>query len=76
LSETLQPALPDQLDEHAERLMRRLCDKDLTIATAESCTGGMLAALLTDIEGAGARLRARLRHLYQGIEVGSARDSA
>lgn len=33
--------------------MRRLCDKGLTIATAESCTGGMLAALLTDIEGAG-----------------------
>lgn len=33
--------------------MRRLCDQDLTIATAESCTGGMLAALLTDIEGAG-----------------------
>jgi nicotinamide-nucleotide amidase len=53
LSETLQPALPDQLDEQAERLMRRLCDKGLTIATAESCTGGMLAALLTDIEGAG-----------------------
>jgi nicotinamide-nucleotide amidase len=53
LSETLQAALPDQLDEQAERLMRRLCDKDLTIATAESCTGGMLAALLTDIEGAG-----------------------
>jgi nicotinamide-nucleotide amidase len=53
LSETLEPALPDQLDEQAERLMRRLCDKDLTIATAESCTGGMLAALLTDIEGVG-----------------------
>ena len=33
--------------------MHRLCDKGLTIATAESCTGGMLAALLTDIEGAG-----------------------
>jgi nicotinamide-nucleotide amidase len=53
LSETLEPALPDQLDEQAERLMRRLCEKNLTIATAESCTGGMLAALLTDIEGAG-----------------------
>ena len=33
--------------------MRKLCDKDLSVATAESCTGGMLAALLTDIEGAG-----------------------
>jgi nicotinamide-nucleotide amidase len=53
LSETLEPALPDQLDEQAERLMRRLCKADLTIATAESCTGGMLAALLTDIDGAG-----------------------
>jgi len=53
VSETLEPALPDELDEQAERLMRRLCDKDLTISTAESCTGGMLAALLTDIEGAG-----------------------
>jgi nicotinamide-nucleotide amidase len=53
MSETLEPALPDHLDDQAERLMRRLCDKDLTVATAESCTGGMLAALLTDIEGAG-----------------------
>jgi nicotinamide-nucleotide amidase len=53
LSETLEPALPDHLDEQAERLMHRVCDKDLTVATAESCTGGMLAALLTDIEGAG-----------------------
>ena len=53
MSETLEPALPDHLDEQAERLMRKLCDRELTIATAESCTGGMLAALLTDIEGAG-----------------------
>lgn len=53
MSETLEPALPDQLDHHAERLMRRLCDQELTVASAESCTGGMLAALLTDIEGAG-----------------------
>ncbi|MGN6058484.1 MAG: CinA family protein [Sphingomicrobium sp.] len=53
MSETLAPALPDHLDEQAERLMHRLCDKGLTVSTAESCTGGMLAALLTDIEGAG-----------------------
>jgi nicotinamide-nucleotide amidase len=53
LSETLEPAIPDELDRKAERLMRELCDRKLTVATAESCTGGMLAALLTDIEGAG-----------------------
>ncbi len=53
MSETLEPALPDDLDERAERLMRRLCDRGWKIASAESCTGGMLAALLTDIEGAG-----------------------
>ena len=53
MSETLQPALPDELDRTAEQAMRRLCDKQLTVATAESCTGGMLASLLTDIEGCG-----------------------
>jgi nicotinamide-nucleotide amidase len=53
LSETLEPALPDHLDEQAERLMRRVCDAGLSVATAESCTGGMLAALLTDIDGTG-----------------------
>ena len=53
MSETLEPALPDDLDALAEKLMRRLCDEKLKLVTAESCTGGMLAALLTDIEGCG-----------------------
>jgi nicotinamide-nucleotide amidase len=52
LSETLEPALPDDLDERAERLMHALCDRGWMVSTAESCTGGMLAALMTDIEGA------------------------
>ena len=53
MSETLEPALPPELDRQAERAMRRLCDKGLSVATAESCTGGLLASLLTDIEGRG-----------------------
>lgn len=52
MSETLGPALPAELDERAEQLMRAVCDRGWKVATAESCTGGMLAALLTDIQGA------------------------
>ena len=52
MSETIEPALPQELDERAERLMRAVCDRGWTVATVESCTGGMLAALLTDIQGA------------------------
>ena len=33
--------------------MRRLCAMNLKVSTSESCTGGLLASLLTDIEGAG-----------------------
>ncbi len=53
MSETLEPALPRELDEKAEQLMHRLCASKLMVATAESCTGGLLASLLTDIKGAG-----------------------
>ena len=52
MSETLEPALPDELDKRAEKLMRVICERGWTVATAESCTGGMLAALLTDIQDA------------------------
>src|SRR5213075_1146915 len=32
-------------------VLREACDRGLTLATAESCTGGLLASLLTDIPG-------------------------
>lgn len=53
MSETLEPALPNAVDRMAEQRMRELCDRDLRVATAESCTGGLLASLLTDIQGCG-----------------------
>ena len=36
----------------ASRMTRRLRKKEWTISTAESCTGGLLASLITDISGA------------------------
>ena len=51
MPETLSPVLPDTLDARIERLLRRVCDRQLTLATAESCTGGLVASLLTDVTG-------------------------
>ena len=34
-----------------EKLVELLIEKQLKISTAESCTGGMLAALITDVSG-------------------------
>ncbi len=38
-------------DKNLKRLAKILTKKQLTIATAESCTGGLLASRLTDISG-------------------------
>jgi nicotinamide-nucleotide amidase len=37
-----------------DRIMLKLIDKKLTVATSESCTGGMVAARLVDYSGASA----------------------
>ncbi|MGX7952117.1 CinA family protein [Tsuneonella sp. HG249] len=52
-AETLEPALPNELDQYACRVLDKAHDRELCIATAESCTGGLLAALLTDVRGRG-----------------------
>jgi nicotinamide-nucleotide amidase len=51
MTETLSPALPDEIDHAARAVLEEACDRELTLATAESCTGGLLASLLTDVEG-------------------------
>ena len=41
-----------RLIDMATRVLAELRAKDLMLATAESCTGGLIAALLTDVPGA------------------------
>ena len=50
--ESLSPALPDDIDRLAETILDEACRRSFVLATAESCTGGLLASLLTDVEGA------------------------
>jgi nicotinamide-nucleotide amidase len=50
-TETLSPVLPNAVEEATRRLLAKACERELTLATAESCTGGMLASLLTDVQG-------------------------
>ena len=51
-AETLSPALDPQIEAAAARVLENACARKLTLATAESCTGGLLSSLLTDVEGA------------------------
>lgn len=48
----LQNSVVEEAAALASRLKHRLTRKDWTISTAESCTGGLISSLLTDISGA------------------------
>lgn len=51
MAEALEPLLRPDQDQRIAALLERVCAADQRLATAESCSGGMIASLLTDIPG-------------------------
>lgn len=47
---------PDEIDDLARRMVARATERGLMIATAESCTGGLVAGAITGVAGSSAVL--------------------
>ena len=52
MTETLSATLPSDVEASTHELLGLVAARNLSIVTAESCTGGLLASLLTDVQGA------------------------
>ncbi|MDP1777212.1 MAG: CinA family protein [Brevundimonas sp.] len=51
MTETLSPALPNDVEALVEAVLTAADQREVSLATAESCTGGLVASVLTDVEG-------------------------
>jgi nicotinamide-nucleotide amidase len=51
MAEALDPILPGRVEALADQVLTEADLRGFSLATAESCTGGLLASLLTDIPG-------------------------
>lgn len=51
MADLLDDTLPAAAQQAVIDLLRTTCDRGLTLSTAESCTGGLVASLITDVPG-------------------------
>lgn len=51
MTEALSPVLPNDIEALVEAVLMAADDRGVGLVTAESCTGGLLASVLTDVEG-------------------------
>lgn len=51
MTETLSPAMPKDIEALVEAVLEAADARGVSLATAESCTGGLVASVLTDVEG-------------------------
>jgi PncC family amidohydrolase len=59
----------EPLPELAERLQACCLERGLTVATAESCTGGLIAKLITDIAGSSGYFRGGVVSYSDDVKV-------
>lgn len=52
MTETLSATMPDDVEALTQEVLELASRRETSLVTAESCTGGLLASLLTDVEGA------------------------
>lgn len=51
MTETLSPALPNDVETLVNSVLKAAEARGVSLATAESCTGGLVSSVLTDVEG-------------------------
>ena len=75
MSPTDVPPTDEELLDLAERLGATLPGRGLTVATAESCTGGLVAHLITEVPGSSAYFLGWLVTYADDVKTDAARTS-